>query len=225
MSIAQPDGFLATPASGSGDAVLLLHAWWGLNETMRDFGRRLAGAGFFVFAPDLYHGKVADTIEDAETLAGALDGKYEQALAEVVEAARFLKERSGASRLAVIGFSLGALYALNLAAAAPEDVRSVVLFYGCGGTDFGRLKADVLGHFAENDVYEPQENVEWLEGELKQAGRPVTFYHYPGTGHWFCEPDRPQAYDPAAAELAWERTLAFLQRAEATGAEASGTES
>jgi carboxymethylenebutenolidase len=38
----------------------------------------------------------------------------------------------------------------------------------------------------------------------------VTFYRYPGTGHWFCEPDRTDAYDPTAAELAWERTLTFL---------------
>ena len=51
-----------------------------------------------------------------------------------------------------------------------------------------------------------------LEEALKQAGRPVTFYRYSGTGHWFFEPDRPQAYDHAAASLAWERTLAFLKR-------------
>jgi carboxymethylenebutenolidase len=40
----------------------------------------------------------------------------------------------------------------------------------------------------------------------------VTFYRYPDTGHWFFEPDRAQAYNQAAASLAWERTLAFLKR-------------
>lgn len=35
---------------------------------------------------------------------------------------------------------------------------------------------------------------------------------YPGTGHWFYEPDRPQAYNPPAASLAWDRTLDFLKR-------------
>ncbi len=38
-----------------------------------------------------------------------------------------------------------------------------------------------------------------------------TFYFYEGAGHWFMEPDRPDAYKPEAAQLAWERTLAFLR--------------
>ena len=45
-----------------------------------------------------------------------------------------------------------------------------------------------------------------------RAGRPVIFYRYSGTGHWFFEPDRSQAYNQAAASLAWDRTLAFLRR-------------
>jgi carboxymethylenebutenolidase len=53
--------------------------------------------------------------------------------------------------------------------------------------------------------------VDELEAELRQAGCPVTFYCYAGTGHWFYEPDRADAYNEAAANLAWERTLAFLQ--------------
>jgi carboxymethylenebutenolidase len=54
--------------------------------------------------------------------------------------------------------------------------------------------------------------VRTLEEEIRAAGRPVTFYHYPGTGHWFFEQDRPAAYHADAAGLAWERTLAFLQQ-------------
>ena len=46
---------------------------------------------------------------------------------------------------------------------------------------------------------------------IRGAGRPVTFHHYPGTGHWFFESDRADAYHEEAAELAWERTLAFLK--------------
>jgi hypothetical protein len=68
---AQPDGYLAVPASGNGAPVLVLHAWWGLNDTMRAFCTRLADAGLLVFAPDLYHGKVADNIADAERLGSA----------------------------------------------------------------------------------------------------------------------------------------------------------
>lgn len=215
MSESHPEGFLAVPKSSEGPGVLLLHAWWGLNDTMKAFCTRLADSGFITFAPDLYHGQVADTIPSAETLGSALDEKYLQAEAEIAEATRFLAERVGRtySGLAVIGFSLGAYYALNLAATDPEHIRSVVLFYGTGGGEYINSRAAYLGHFAEKDEFEPRANVDDLEKTLRSAGHMVTFYHYSGTGHWFCEPDRPE-YNQAAATLAWERTLAFLNRDE-----------
>jgi len=213
MSSATPDGYLALPPRGTGSPVLVLHAWWGLNDTLKAFCDRLAQAGFVVFAPDLYHGKVATTIPDAEALGGALDQNADRAKAEIADAARFLSKRAGADApdLAVVGFSLGAYYAVDLSAALPELVGAVVLFYGTGPADLSRSQAAYIGHFAENDPYEPKEYADELEAALKRAGRPVTFYHYPGTTHWFFEPDRAQAYDRPAAELAWERTLAFLK--------------
>jgi carboxymethylenebutenolidase len=111
----------------------------------------------------------------------------------------------------VLGFSLGAFYALDLSATEPELVRKVVLFYGTGDGDLSRSQAAYLGHFAEHDPFEPEANVGGLEVALRRFGRPVTFHRYPGAGHWFFEPDRPEAYDPAAATLAWERTLDFLR--------------
>jgi carboxymethylenebutenolidase len=214
MTQSQPEGFLAVPPADEGPGVLVLHAWWGLNDTMKAFCTQLADAGFVAFAPDLYHGQVADTVAAAEALGSALDANHLQAKAEIADATRFLDERAGqAGRgLAVIGFSLGAYYALDLAAAAPERIRAVVLYYGTGPADYGKSRAAYLGHFAANDPYEPPSNVDDLEQALREAGRPVTFFRYPDTGHWFCEPDRTDAYDRAAADLAWERTLAFLQR-------------
>ena len=195
----------------------MLHASRGLNDTIKAFCTRLAGSGFTAFAPDLYHGKIAHTIAEAEALSNALDANNSQAEAEIAEAALFLDERtSGAGRgLAVIGLSLGAYYSLHLAATDPEHISSVVLFYGTEGTmgtDFSKSRASFLGHFPENDQYETQTNVDNLEASLKRAGRPVTFYRYSGTSHWFFEPDVTQAYNDAAAFLAWDRTLAFLNR-------------
>ena len=213
MTQSHPQGFLAVPPTGKGPGALVLHAWWGLNDTMKAFCTRLANSGFVAFAPDLYHGKIADTIPDAEVLGAALDANYLQAKAEIAEATLFLNERAGqADRgLSVIGFSMGAYYALDLSTTAPERIRSVVIYYGTGPADFSSSKAAYLGHFAENDQYEPQSNVDELEEALRSAGRPVNFYRYSGTGHWFCEPDRSQAYNQAAASLAWDRTLDFLR--------------
>jgi len=168
MTYSQPQGFLAAPPTGQGSGVLVLHAWWGLNDTIKAFCTRLAESGFVAFAPDLYHGKVADTIPDAEALGKALDSNHLQAKAEIVEAVRYLNERAGqADRgLAVIGFSLGAYYALDLSNADPEHIRSVVIFYGTGADEFSGSKADYLGHFAENDEFEPKSNVDSLEESL-----------------------------------------------------------
>ena len=218
MRHSQPEGFLAVPPAGKGPGVLVLHAWWGLNDTMKAFCTRLAESGFVAFAPDLYHDKVADNIADAEILGKALDANHLQAKAGIADATIFLNERVGqAGRgLAVIGFSLGAYYALDLAAADPEHIRSVVIFYGTGGGDYSNSRAAYLGHFGENDEFEPQSNIDTLEGSLRRAGRSVTFYRYSGTGHWFFEPDRLQAYNRAAASLPWDRTLAFLRRSSTT---------
>ena len=213
MNPTQPQGFLSVPPSGKGPGVLVLHAWWGLNNTIEAFCSRLAEGGFTTFAPDLYHGAVADTIAEAEALGGALDANFLQAKAEIANAAAYLLDQSAQPErgLAVIGFSLGTFYALDLAADEPDRIRAVVLFYGTGEGDFSVSRAAYMGHFAEDDAFEPQSNVDELEAALKRAGCPVTFHHYPRTGHWFFEPDRTDAYDEAAAELAWERTLMFLQ--------------
>jgi carboxymethylenebutenolidase len=114
------------------------------------------------------------------------------------------------SQVGLVGFSLGAFLGLNLVEARPEQIAAVVLFYGTGPGEFPECEAAFQGHFAETDEFEPLQDVKQFEKQLQSAGHPATFHVYPGTGHWFFEADRPEAYDPAAAGLAWERTVAFL---------------
>jgi carboxymethylenebutenolidase len=195
--------------------VLVLHAWWGLNDTIKSVCNRLADAGYVAFAPDLYHGALADTVERAEELGSALDARFAEAKSEIAVAARYLSERVADvdPRIAIVAFSLGVYYALDLAADEPDLVCGVTIFYGSGDGDYTNSRASYLGHFADNDPYESAANVDGLEDTLRRAGRPVTFYRYPNTGHWFAEPDRIDAYDDPAAQLAWKRTLEFLERA------------
>ena len=210
MTASRPEGFLAVPEGGTGPGVLVLHAWWGLNDTMKTLCTRLAEAGFTAFAPDLYHGRIATTIPDAEKLCRALDA--DQARADVAAAAAFLAERADRGQgLAVMGFSLGAWFAMELSVKDPERIRSVVIFYGSRPGDYTGSRAAYLLHLAETDSYEPQEDIAGTEAALRSAGRPHTIHVYPDTLHWFFEPDRNDAYDAAAAALAWERTLAFLK--------------
>jgi carboxymethylenebutenolidase len=205
-------GYLALPPGGSGPGVLVLHAWWGLNANFQGLCDRLAAEGFVALAPDLYHGALAATIAEAEQLREAFDEAA--AHPEVLAAAQVLRDHPAVrgAGLGAIGFSLGGYFALWLADERPADIKAVVLFYGAGPIDNVTAQAAFLGHFAEKDDYEDAEYIAAMEEALRGAGLDVTFHTYPGTGHWFFEADRPDAYNAEAAALAWERTRAFLHQ-------------
>lgn len=204
---------LARPPAGSAtDAgVLVLHPWWGVNDDVLRFVGGLAGAGFTVAAPDLFEGRVATTIEQADELSSSVDEDFGDAavLAAADELGRAIGDPG--ARLGAVGFSFGAAWALWLPAQRPEVVATVVYYGTMDGPSLSRARTPVLGHFAENDDYEPAESVAAIERTLRTAGRDVTMHTYPATGHWFAEPSQA-AYVEAAAELAFERTVEFLRR-------------
>jgi carboxymethylenebutenolidase len=111
-----------------------------------------------------------------------------------------------------MGFSMGAYYALWLVEQAALPVTATVLFYGTRGGDYAATPSAFLGHFAESDEWVAASGVKKLEKALRAAGKEVDFHTYPGTSHWFFESDRPDAFSPQAADLAWQRTVAFLHR-------------
>jgi len=213
VNISQAQGYIATPPTGKGPGILVLHAWWGMNDFFRGFCDHLAQAGFVALAPDMYSGTIVQTVEEAEQFKSHWDEEKEvpPIILPAVEKLEKHPAVNGHS-LGIVGFSMGGYWALWLAQKIPELFKAVVLFYGTngGGGDFEQSKAAFLGHFAEMDPYETKPTIEELEKNLKGAHRPVTFYTYPGTGHWFFEKDRPEAYSAQAAQLAWERTLKFL---------------
>lgn len=203
-------GYLAVPPGGSGPGVLVLHAWWGLTPFFQGVCDRLAAAGFVALAPDLYQGATTATIGEAERLSGTVDEAV--ANATIVPALVLLRDHPAVrgAGLGVVGFSLGAYWALWLADRQPADLAAVVLFYGTGQVPAAEAHAAFLGHFAANDDFEPAADVHAFEEQLRGAGHAVTFHSYPDTGHWFVESNRPDAYNAEAAALAWDRTLEFL---------------
>ena len=209
-------GYVAEPAHGSGPGVLVLHAWWGLTEPFRQVCDRLAAAGFVALAPDLYHGKTTASVEEAEALVEALNQDEERVRADIAGSVQFLRQHTathqedGRGKLAVVGFSLGGAYALDMSVTLAQEIAAVVTFYASyPGLDYRGANAAYLCHFAEDDPFEPAESVAEMEQELQAARRPFTFYMYPGTKHWFFEENRPE-YDAESARAAWERTIQFL---------------
>ena len=204
-------GYLALPSQPEAPGVIVLHAWWGLNQVFKNLCDRLASEGFAVFAPDLNEGRIARTVQEAEQVMSELsfERKHDVAAALV----DFMRARPEVRKepLSVIGFSMGAAWALALAGEQPEDIHKVVLFYGVGGAEFGRIKAEILGHFSDTDAWEPLDGIRAMEEDMHAAGLEPSFYIYPNLPHWFFEEDRPE-FDPESAELAWKRTIDFLHK-------------
>jgi carboxymethylenebutenolidase len=208
---AEPFIHTVPPPGGTGPAVLVLPAWWGLNAFFKKLCGRLAKQGFVVVAPDLYHGAVATTIAEARRLRGQVKRPAAQSdILQGVKRAQALSSQPD-SPIGVVGYSMGGHYALWLAEQAQVPVAATVTYYATRGGDYAGTRSAFLGHFAEQDEYVAASGVAKLRKTLERAAVPAEFYTYPGTGHWFAEEDRPDAYQPAAATLAWKRTLAFLK--------------
>lgn len=203
-------GYLALPAQPDAPGVIVLHAWWGLNPIFRQLCDKLAAEGFAAFAPDLNNGRVAKTIDEAKQVMEELDGqrKYDVAVA----ASDFLRNQPQVKKepFSLIGFSMGAAWSLVLSEARPADIHKIVMFYGAGEAEYSRLKADVLGHFAEKDEWEDEKYIRAMQNDMQAAGLNVQFHFYPNTSHWFFEEDRPE-FNADAARIAWSRTLEFLK--------------
>lgn len=202
---------LATPSSGQGPGVLVIHAWWGLNEFFRSVCDQLAAVGFVAAAPDLFEGQIATTPEDAKRLRSA--PKREPTYKTLLRAIEELQANPATvgPRIGVLGFSMGGHWALWLAQQPGLPIGATVTYYGARSGDFGHSSGPCLGHFAQTDEWVSAASRTKLKKSLEAAGRVATFHVYPGTNHWFSEPDRPDVYNPQAAELAWERTVEFLR--------------
>jgi carboxymethylenebutenolidase len=87
-----------------------------------------------------------------------------------------------------------------------------VVFYAARSGDFSKSQSRFLGHFAETDEWVSAAGLKKVKKALETAGKDFVFHNYPGTTHWFFEEDRVDAFDPKAADLAWTRTLEFLQK-------------
>jgi carboxymethylenebutenolidase len=200
--------YLALPASGTGRGVLVLHAWWGLTSVFTAVCDRLAEAGFVALAPDLYNGRTATTREQAEQLSSTLNDEATYALINRAIAELQTQPEGEGRPIGVVGFSLGGGWALSL----NRGVGAVVIYYATVPLEYVAVTAPIMGHFAESDEFEPLDNVRQFEQALRAKELIVDFHIYPKTQHWFSESNQPGYYDPAAADLAWQRTIDFLQQ-------------
>jgi carboxymethylenebutenolidase len=210
-------GYLVTPTGGSGPGVVVIQEWWGLDSGIKEMADRLAAAGFVALAPDLYHGELAghDEMDKAGALMQALPP--DRAARDMSGAVDYLAghEAVTGDGLGVVGFCMGGMLSLILAANRPDRIKAVVSFYGFPQgdmePDWAPMTAVVRGHMAENDDFFGPDAARALETKLREMGKDVTFTVHPGTGHAFMGPHN--ALGTLNEELAgqiWPETMAFL---------------
>ena len=208
----QDAGIEVLPTSGEGPGILVLDAGGGLTDTIRSLCERLGREGFVAYAPDLHGGQVAQDESQVDAIARGSD--FDQLVASVIRAAERLSTHPAvpAARIGTLGIGPGGATALLLAELKPTRVAAVATFYRIEpDLHYEATRAAYLGHFAEHDAQCPWELVKIHQQRIESAGRDVVFYLYDGTRAGFFEPDRPAAYDAAASELAWARTIEFFR--------------
>jgi carboxymethylenebutenolidase len=208
-------GYLATPSSGSGPGVVVIQEWWGLVPHIKDVCDRFAREGFTALAVDLYHGE--STTEPDEAAKKMMEMDVPRATKEMGAAVHWLaaSDKTVGDGVGVVGFCMGGGLALYLATLRPE-VRACVMYYGVipwegVQPDFSKLNGPVLGHWGSQDSFNAREQVEALERAIREAGKQVEFHWY-DADHAFFNDTRPEVSEPEAAQLSWDRTLAFFRQ-------------
>lgn len=208
-------GYLVQPASAAAaraklPTVLVVHENRGLNPHIEDVARRLALENFIAFAPDALFplGSYPGDEDKARELFPKLDqAKTRQ---DFLAAAAYLQALpQGNGQLGAVGFCYGGSVSNFLATQLPK-LGAAVPFYGGqpSAEDAARIRAPLLLQYAANDE---RINAGWpaYEAALKAARVRYEAHIYPGTQHGFHNDTTPR-YDPAAAALAWQRTVAFF---------------
>jgi carboxymethylenebutenolidase len=206
------DGYLA----GEGPGVIVIQEWWGLVPHIKDVVDRFAAAGFTALAPDLYHGSSSTEPDGAGKLMMGLN--LEQAAKDLDGAVALLQQRSGRSKVGVVGFCMGGGLTLVLAARRPDAVAAAAPYYGVipwasAQPDWSAIEARIVGEYAENDGFAGPDAVRALEAQLQGLGKDAVLHIHPGCEHGFFNDTRPEVYDAAGAATAWARTLELFRTA------------
>jgi carboxymethylenebutenolidase len=207
--------YMARPKRGvwKSGSVIVVHENRGLQAYTRDVARRLALAGFVGIAVDFLSpqgGTPADE-DQARQMIGALD--LSATTADGVEIVKWLASRSATlGKVGIVGFCWGGMMVDRIAVAAGETLSAGVAFYGPPPppSEAANVKAAMLLHCAGTDDRVNAGAAPWVAA-LEAAHVPVTRYDYPGTQHAFHNDTSAARYDKEAANLAWDRTIAFFK--------------
>ena len=205
-NFARPKGDAKLPG------VVVIHENRGLNAHIEDVTRRFALEGFLAIAPDALSplGGTPEDSEKAPALLGQLD--REKTTKNFVAAVKYLKTHPlSTGKVSVVGFCWGGAMANQIAVHSP-DLVAAVPYYGAAPApeDVPKIKASLLLHYAGIDE-RINAGIPAFEAALKAASVNYKIYIYEGAQHGFNNDMWPERYNKEAAQLAWQRTIAFLK--------------
>jgi carboxymethylenebutenolidase len=206
--------------------VLVVQEVFGVHEHIKDLCRRLAKAGYYAIAPELYArqgnpAEISDTQELIKTIVSKVPDA--QVMSDLDAAAAYAKSsgKADTAKLAITGFCWGGGIVWRYAAHDPA-LKAAVAWYG--PIDRPRtelqpkypidlaadLKAPVLGLYGAADTAIPVESVERMRAACKTANKTCEIVIYPDTPHGFNADYRP-TYRPEAAKDGWVKMLAWFK--------------
>ena len=206
-------GFVARPnKEGKFPAVVVIHEIYGLNDNIRNITRRLAKEGYAAMAVDLFGGRIK-AVCIARAMGAMLTGKTDHfGTRDLKSALDYFSEESfvDAEHLGAIGFCMGGGFAI-VWACEDKRLKTIAPFYGTNPKPIEKLKdiCSVVGSYPEKDFTAKMGKK--LNEVLDEQAIPHNIKIYEGAKHSFMNEDG-KAYDPEAAEDAWERTLEFFKK-------------
>ncbi|MGY5803854.1 dienelactone hydrolase family protein [Rhizobium sp. LEGMi12c] len=188
--------------------VIFFHSVYGLRSLEHEAVERAQAAGHKAFAPDLYDGLIARSIEEG------FEFKDEIGWQTICERAEWALAGLPASTV-LAGFSMGAAVAASLWPKR-EKAAGILFLHGIASiADNARKGLPLQLHLADPDPFEPEEDVASWRQAVAKSGVAAEIFRYPGGGgHLYTDASLPD-YDAKAADLTWKRVLSFLDAIDA----------
>ncbi len=212
--------YIAAPSSQPRAGIVLIQEILGVNNTMRQIADDYAKAGYLVIVPDLYwrlEPGVQLDADDKDQWAKAIEllqaFDVDSGVEDLKATLSFLRQYpSSTGKVGSVGFCMGGKLAYFMATRTDADAN--VSYYGVeidkNLAEATKIQKPLILHLSGNDEFVSPSAQATIQQELKDNPL-VTIYRYEGVNHGFSRVGS-SAYRQEAAELAGDRTLAFLKQ-------------
>jgi carboxymethylenebutenolidase len=203
-------GYYIAGKKSSKKWIFVFQEWWGLNDYIKNQSDQLHKEfpDAHILALDLYDGKVANTREEAGALMQGADPKR---IEKIIEAGSAFSGKK--SRIATIGWCFGGAWSNKASVMLGTKNRACIMYYGMPVKDevqLKKIKAPVLGIFANKDGWITPKVVEEFAASMKKLGKSIETHGYEAD-HAFANPSNPRYHKEYSAD-AWNRSVQFIRK-------------